>query len=103
LRCLRMPIMSFDGLGCRAYAAEITPMEPVWFLTGTITLTILEFATADSSGLPVFVPVCSLHPGLLPARAGVACARLRSSAQSLLDGVPFAHEHHFCFRKWFRI
>jgi hypothetical protein len=27
-----MPIMSFDGLGCRAYAAEITPMEPVWFL-----------------------------------------------------------------------
>jgi len=26
-----MPIMSFDGLGCRADAAEITPMEPVWF------------------------------------------------------------------------
>src|SRR5207245_9226441 len=27
-----MPIMRFDGLGCRADAAEITPMEPVWFL-----------------------------------------------------------------------
>src|SRR5215467_12113109 len=26
----RMPIMRFDGLGCRADAAEITPMEPVW-------------------------------------------------------------------------
>jgi len=24
--------MRFDGLGCRADAAEITPMEPVWFL-----------------------------------------------------------------------
>ena len=53
--------MSFDGLGCRAYAAEITPMEPVWFLTGTITLTILEFATADSSGLPLAVLICSPH------------------------------------------
>jgi hypothetical protein len=28
----RMPIMRFDGLGCRADAAEIIPMEPVWFL-----------------------------------------------------------------------
>jgi len=28
----RMPIIGFDGLGCRAHAAEITPMEPVWVL-----------------------------------------------------------------------
>jgi hypothetical protein len=34
-----MPIMSFDGLGCRADAAEITPMEPVW-VHGFIFLSI---------------------------------------------------------------
>src|SRR6266702_2958733 len=28
----RMPIIGFDGLGCRAHAAEITPMEPVWVI-----------------------------------------------------------------------
>jgi len=38
----RMPIMSFDGLGCRAYAAEITPMEPVWFLGGFASISFLN-------------------------------------------------------------
>src|SRR5262249_9884699 len=28
----RMPIIGFEGLGCRAHAAEITPMEPVWVI-----------------------------------------------------------------------
>src|SRR5262249_57264767 len=27
-----MPIMVIDGLGCRAAAAEIIPMEPVWVI-----------------------------------------------------------------------
>ena len=28
-----MPIMVVDGLGCRADAAEIIPMEPVWVIS----------------------------------------------------------------------
>jgi len=43
-----MPIMRFDGLGCRADAAEITPMEPVWVVPVSAFYIVFQCVTALS-------------------------------------------------------
>jgi hypothetical protein len=66
--------MSFDGLGCRAYAAEITPMEPTSLYTGgsvgpqpTFFIKLLnDFDTEDRSGSTPSDPVCSAFQNSVP-------------------------------------
>src|SRR5262249_9015527 len=62
----RMPIMSFDGLGCRAYAAEITPMEPVWVIPakGAAGCRIAPHPMSESPMWPSLAPGSSVSPSL---------------------------------------
>jgi hypothetical protein len=45
VECPGNPHHGLDGLGCRAAAAEIIPMEPVWVLSRRFSATLSTLST----------------------------------------------------------